>query len=177
MKKKYELFNAVEKGLLVLMFLVLTLVTLLLYDALEASASQKIQSEQTEFSKADIELLERVCMSEAGISSSDEKQAIVTTILNRLRSGIWGNTLEEVIYYPNAYSTQDNGEPTAECHECVMAAINNPCAFPSNMYYFRTDKYHSFGYEYCHIGNTYFSLNDKNATWSDVAFTIEEGGN
>lgn len=104
----------------------------------------------------DIDLMARVVMSEASTLDFDGKHLVAVTMINRLHDGRWGDTIEEVIYYPNAYSTADNGEPTTECYEAVYEAIRNQ-AFPEDLFYFRADKPHDFGYVYAHIGNTYFS--------------------
>ena len=109
------------------------------------------------YTKEEIELMARVVMSESSILPIEGKQAVAQTILNRLESGRWGNTVSEVINYPSAYSTADNGDPSEECYYAVMGAIDYPNAFPTDMYYFRTDYPHSFGYEYLIIGNTYFN--------------------
>ena len=109
------------------------------------------------YSQEEIDLMARVVMSEASILPMDGKQAVAQTILNRLQDGRWGETITEVVYYPNAYSTANNGEPTAECYYAVMGAIEYPSAFPTDMFWFRTDHSHIFGYEYARIGNTYFS--------------------
>lgn len=107
-------------------------------------------------SEEDIALMTRVVMSEVGYKVFDCKQAVAQTIVNRVRDGRWGSTVSEVVYCKDQYSTQDNGEPNAECHDAVMQALTYE-AFPSDMYYFREDHYHTFGYPYIHIGSTYFS--------------------
>ena len=35
-------------------------------------------------------------------------------------------------------------------------------SFPPDMFYFRTEKPHSFGFEYLHIGNTFFNTETQN---------------
>lgn len=109
------------------------------------------------YTQEEIDLMARVVMSEASILPIEGKQAVAQTVLNRLESGHWGDTISEVIYYPYAYSTADNGAPSEDCYYAVMGAIDYPNAFPTDMYYFRTDYPHSFGYEYLIIGNTYFN--------------------
>lgn len=110
------------------------------------------------FTQTEIDLLARMCMSEASILSSDAKQGIVHTALARLHSGEFGNTIEEVINQPSQYSTFDNGAPDADCYEAVKAAIKYyETAFPCDMFYFREGQYHDFGTPYCRIGSTYFS--------------------
>lgn len=114
-------------------------------------------NEEPAISEKDRELMARVVMSEASILPIEGKQAVAQTILNRLADGRWGDTIEEVVNYPNAYSTADNGEPTAECYYAVDGAIEYPETFPTDMYYFRVGHYHSFAEDYTQIGNTYFS--------------------
>lgn len=108
----------------------------------------------------DIDLMARVVMSEASILSYDAKQAIAQTIVNRVRTDFRDfrnqNSVSEVVYHPNAYSTQDNGEPNEDCYRAVEAALMYE-GFPTDMFWFREDHYHNFGTPYCHIGTTYFS--------------------
>ena len=108
----------------------------------------------------DIDLMARVVMSEGSILSNDAKQAIAQTIVNRVRTDYKDfknqNSVSDVIYFPNAYSTQDNGEPDADCYAAVEMALTYE-AFPTDMFWFREDFYHNFGTPYCHIGSTYFS--------------------
>ena len=106
----------------------------------------------------DIALMARVVMSEVGADriDIDVKQAVAQTIVNRVRDGRWGTTVTEVVTYPNAYSTADNGEPTAECWDAVEAALLYE-AFPLDMFYFRENHYHSFGEPYLKLGTTFFS--------------------
>ena len=109
------------------------------------------------YSDAEIDLMARVVMSEASILSIEGKQAVAQTILNRVASVHFPDTIEEVVHQPFQYSTANNGEPTDECYEAVKTAIDYPQAFPEDLYFFRTGHYHSYGIPYMHIGNTYFS--------------------
>lgn len=109
----------------------------------------------------EIDLMARVVMSEASTLSNDAKQAIATTIVNRVRDNTYEfrkqDTVTKVINHKNAYATGNNGEPTQECYDAVFAALTYE-AFPVTMFYFREGKYHSFGKEYANIGTTYFSM-------------------
>jgi len=130
-----------------------------------------VSENEPKISEEDRDLMARVVMSEASILPIEGKQAVAQTILNRLADGRWGDTIEEVVNYPLAYSTADNGEPTAECYYAVDGAIEYPEAFPTNMFYFRSGHYHSFAndslhrlQDYTQIGNTYFSTEVKECT-------------
>lgn len=117
-----------------------------------------------EYEDEQVALLARVIMSEVGLKDPDCMQAVAQTVTNRMRDGRWGYTMAEVVSYPNAYSTQDNGEPTAECYEVARWVLAHPTVFPTNMYYFREGKYHTFGTEYTSIDGTYFSTEGE-PTW------------
>lgn len=111
--------------------------------------------EETELTQYNIELLARVCMSEAGHEPFIGKVAVVTTVLNRCDN--WNKTTEEIVYAPNQYWTGNNGTPTEECFSAVAWAIENRDIFPADMMYFRKNHYHSFGKPYMIIGAHYFS--------------------
>lgn len=107
------------------------------------------------FSEEDIELMERVVMSEASILRPDAKQAITQTIINRVRSKDFPNTVAEVI--DGQYSTVWNGEPGEEEKLAVKYAIECQDAFPIDMFWFRSDHYHEFAKPYIVIQDHYFS--------------------
>lgn len=113
-----------------------------------------------EYTDEEIALMARVVMSEASLLPFDAKEAIAQTIINRVLLDDYSDSVVEVIYEDDQYSTADNGEVTEECFEAVKAAIEYK-PFPMSMYYFRQDHYHSFGYPYTKIGNTYFSTKEK----------------
>ena len=49
------------------------------------------------FSKVDVNLLGSIVQAEAGNQSEEGKQAVAATIINRLNSGQYGNTLQSVL--------------------------------------------------------------------------------
>lgn len=108
------------------------------------------------YSKSDIDLIARVVMSESSILDLDAKQAVAETILNRVESDEFPNTVAGVVYQENAYSTQDNGEVSYDCYLATESAIKFR-AFPKDMYYFRTDHFHNFGTPCVCIDGMYFS--------------------
>lgn len=135
-------------------------------------AFAKWQEEQEEepvylidVTQEDIDLMARVVMSEGSVLDSIGQQMIASTIVYRVMDGRWGNTVSEVVNYPNAYSTQDNGEPTQSCYTAVEYALTYD-AFPHDFLYFKSGKPHSFGFVYAKIGNTYFSTEgDSNESY------------
>lgn len=120
----------------------------------------RVKNEEPELpswvTQEDIDLMARCVMSEASVLPLDGKTAVAATIINRFYSDKFPNNIEAIIMAPKQYSTQDNGDPDAECYEAVDTALRYEC-FPPDMYYFRAGHYHTFGYPYCQIGNTYFS--------------------
>lgn len=134
---------------------------------IENASETKAETDEPQYiiavTEEDIDLMARVVMSEGSILPQDAKQGIAQTIVNRVRSDFkdFANQtcVKDVVYYPNAYSTQNNGNPTDECYRAVYAALMYE-GFPTDMYWFREDHYHDFGTNYCHIGTTYFSQGD-----------------
>lgn len=98
---------------------------------------------------------------EASICSIECQKAVVSVVFNRLNAGKWGDTLEEVIYYPNAFTPSKripSTTPTKSAYQAVDYVLLNGCTVPQEVRYFRTD--HDFrweGYEhYIEIDNVYF---------------------
>ena len=112
----------------------------------------------------ELELMSRVVMSEASTEPYISKVSVAKVMINRVKDGRWGNSMYEVINYPNAFSTADNGDITDECRAAVIQALEGAAAFPEDMLYFRSGHYHDFGFPYMNIGNLYFTtLNDYDA--------------
>lgn len=104
------------------------------------------------------ELLARAVMSEGSSLPMHGKIAIMATIMNRVNSDEYPNTIEEVLY-KTEFSLGDNGDPTEECYRAIDDYV--PEGWPMDMYWFRDTHPHSYGYEYLHIGNMYFNT-EKN---------------
>lgn len=125
------------------------------------SENDKKEEYRIEVTEEDIDLMARVVMSEASTLADDAKQGIATTIVNRVLDDTfefrYQNSVKEVVYHGMAYCTADNGDPDETCYNAVYAALSYDDAFPSDMFWFREDKYHSFAFPYEHIGTTYFS--------------------
>lgn len=110
-------------------------------------------------SEVDIHLMARVVMSESGNQPLEGKIAVAETIVNRVLSDKFPNTVREVVYQPSQYSIADNGKPTEECYEAVYKALTEQ-THPSNMYYFRGGHYHSWATDYIQIKDHYFSVEE-----------------
>ena len=117
------------------------------------------ESDPVLYTDQEIELLARVIMSEGSILPYHGKIAIMATIMNRVKSNAFPNTITEVIYQENQFSTAYNGDPTDECYAAIYDYVES--GWPEDMYYFSSGTPHSFGYTYLHVGNTYFNT-EKN---------------
>lgn len=100
-----------------------------------------------EVTDEDIDLMARVVMSEGSLLCADAKQAIATTIVNRVRDNTYQfrnlNSVKEVVYHGKAYSTADNGEPDETCYAAVEAALTYE-AFEPSMFWFWYGKYPTY---------------------------------
>ena len=123
---------------------------------IEAIVVEEITTEENDglYTPEERELLARVIMSEGGSLPRHGKLAIMATIMSRVNSPKYPNTIEEVLYN-TGFSFSDNGEPNAECYEVIDDYISS--GWPTDLYWFRDTTPHSYGYEYLHIGNMYFN--------------------
>lgn len=113
------------------------------------------------------EMLARLVFLESSVCSDECQRAVASVVFNRLESGKWGDTLEEVIYYPNAFTPADKIStttyPNKSAYDAVDYVINNGPTVPTQVRYFRAD--HDFtwnGYvNYIEIDNVYFGYFTK----------------
>ena len=120
------------------------------------------------------ELLAKLVYCEANTESIECQKAIVSVVFNQLESGIWGYTIEEVIYYKNNYTPAvygllDKAEPTATNYKAVDYVLENGPTLPTYVRYFRAGYHHKWsGYKgYKVIDNTYFGYFEdwENGVW------------
>lgn len=116
----------------------------------------------TEISQEDFELLCRTTFCEAGNQDFETQKMACLTILNRLKSNRFPDTIHDVIYSKNAYevttwSNFNSIEWTEQVEQAVISALqeNN---HPADMFYFRTEHFHTFGESYIKSDDLYFSL-------------------
>lgn len=110
-----------------------------------------------EFNDYDISLIERVTMSESSTQSYECQMAVAQTIINRIHSGRYGDTIESIVYEPNQYSTANNGDPSDSVKQAVQEVLETH-PYPDTMIYFREGFYHKFAFDYEKFGVLYFSL-------------------
>lgn len=108
-----------------------------------------------EINQENRDLIARVVMSEANGEPMVGKVAVVATIFNRAR--IYDQTIAEVIYAPNQYSTANNGKPTEECYEAIDLYCDCPELWPDDLVFFQLNNFSRYGDDYAQIGSHYFS--------------------
>jgi hypothetical protein len=115
-------------------------------------------------SDEEISLIERIVMSEARGESCEAQEAVATVILNRWQEGSFGETISDVCYASGQFAAPWDGEISMSVNLAVKNAIvyyNTYCQdLPTQILYFRSDHYHTFGTPYISMGNLYFSARD-----------------
>ena len=114
------------------------------------------------------DMLCRIVELEAGGESEECRAAVTAVILNRLASGIWGESLSDVLTadqfdtVPFA-DTADVQKSTADVVADVWA---NGCAVPADVLFFRDTYYHTFSgaVDEFAVGAMYFS----SSIWCEV---------
>lgn len=114
-----------------------------------------IEKTYQEFSDDDIALMARIVMNESSICAFDAKELVAITIINRVNSDKFPDTVYDVVHQSGAYSLIENGEVSPECFLAVQSALL--ASYPTDLFYFRDSYYHDFGTPYCHVDNLYFS--------------------
>lgn len=120
----------------------------------------KIKDESKKLNDYDVNLISRVVMAEAEGEPLEGKRYVIDTILNRVDSVHFPNTVEEVIFQKDQFTSVWNGrydrcESNEELNELIQKEYidrtNNDIVF------FTADKYGEYGTPSFYIGNHYFS--------------------
>ena len=111
-------------------------------------------------SNDDIELLALVTMAEAEGESEEGKRMVIDTILNRVDSERFDNTISEVIYAPNQFTSMWNGRidrcyVADDIYQLVIEELTNRTNY--DVLYFTAYQYGAYGTPMFQIGNHYFS--------------------
>lgn len=119
-----------------------------------------VQQEQPLLSKNDVDLIALVTMAEAEGEPEMGKRLVIDTILNRVDSDRFPDTVRDVIYAKNAFECMWNGRVDAcyvkeDIRQLVLEEMQNRTR--NNIHYFRAGHYHNFGTPVINVGNHYFS--------------------
>lgn len=109
-----------------------------------------------EITDNDIYLIASVTTSESGNQCILGQRYVIDTILNRADES--GLSISGVVNSPNQYS-KGRPKPSKEMIELVKQEIE--CRTNDKVFYFRTKRYHSFGYPLIKIQDHYFSSKEK----------------
>ena len=117
---------------------------------------------QLSLTDAEIDLVALVTMAEAEGEPDEGKRLVIDVILNRMGSPRFANTINDVIYAKNAFECMWNGRVNRcyvrdDIRQLVIEELVSRTN--SDVYYFRTNRYHSFGTPVAQVGNHYFSTN------------------
>jgi N-acetylmuramoyl-L-alanine amidase len=107
----------------------------------------------------EIELLALVTMAEAEGESVEGKRLVIDTVLNRVDSPRWPNTISEVIYQPSQFVAMSNGRAercviTDEVRQLVVEELLSRTN--NEVVYFTAGGYGRYGTPLFQVGNHYF---------------------
>lgn len=110
--------------------------------------------------KADFELISLVVMAEAEGEPEEGKRLVIDSILNRVDSDIFPNTVREVIYQPYQFTSMTNGRVDRcyvkkDIYNLVVEEYKN--RYNSEVIFFRTNHYSEYGNPMFKVCCHYFS--------------------
>ena len=108
----------------------------------------------------DAVLIAKLVLAEAEGEPEMGKRLVIDTVLNRLESEDFPNTVYDVVYQPYHYDPAWDGRidlfsELDDAFKLVVDEIQHRTN--SEVLYFRTDKFHEFGTPMEQVGNHYFS--------------------
>lgn len=116
--------------------------------------------ETIQMSDEDIELIALVTMAEAEGESELGKRLVIDTILNRVDSEHFPDTVSDVVYQPNQFSSMWNGR-SDRCYVnddiCELVKEELESRENSDVVFFRTKKYSKYGEPVVQVDHHYFS--------------------
>lgn len=122
--------------------------------------------ESSPFSGEDEYLLAKIAMAEAEGEDVDGKALVILTVLNRVSSNEFPDTIYDVIYEPKQFSPIDNGrfdavEPDGECYEALEMVKDGWDESKGSLYFEsckEADNWHSRNLEYLftHDGHRFY---------------------
>ena len=126
----------------------------------DVSEAEVLTNDTISLSDYEINLISLVTMAEAEGESDEGKRLVIDTILNRVDSQEFPNSVYEVIYQPTQFSSMWNGRINvcyvqSEIRDLVIEELNN--RYNYNVIFFRTKYYSEFGVPMFRVGNHYFS--------------------
>lgn len=119
-----------------------------------------ITSEMDILSQEEIELIALVTMAEAEAEPVEGQRLVIDTILNRVDSPYFPNTVYDVVYQPHQFTSMTNGR-VDRCYirEDLVALVREELdnRYNSEVVFFRTTRYSDYGTPMFQVGDHYFS--------------------
>ena len=113
-----------------------------------------------DLSEDEIELIALVTMAEAEGECEEGKRLVIDTILNRVKSEQFPNTVSGVVYQQNQFSVMWNGR-IDRCYvsEDICRLVREEAILPldTDVLYFTAGGYGAYGTPMFQVGNHYFS--------------------
>lgn len=128
------------------------------YEPIEVEVD--IVIEEPLMSKEDIELIALVTMAEAEGECEEGKRLVIDTILNRVDSTYFPDTIHDVIYQRNAFSSMWNGRvDRCVVLDDIVALVVDELENRTNydVVFFTAGKYGKYGRPLFQVGNHYFA--------------------
>lgn len=119
--------------------------------------------EEAFVSDEDINLIALVTMAEAENECEEGKRLVIDTILNRMDSEEFPDTVSEVIFEPYQFPSMTNGRSErCEVREDIRRLVREELQSRTNYdcIFFRTDCYSDYGTPMFQVENHYFSSYD-----------------
>lgn len=124
---------------------------------------EKVVDTDELLSEDEIELIALVTMAEAEGECEEGKRLVIDTILNRVDSENFPNTIHEVIYQPSQFSSMWNGRiERCEVQEdiCLLVKEELKTRTNSEVMFFTAGEYSVYGKPMFQVENHYFSSYD-----------------
>lgn len=121
---------------------------------------KKSNRKETHLTKKEIKLIALVTMAEAESENEKGKRLVIDTVLNRVDSKNFPNTVQSVIYQKNQFSSMWNGR-ASRCHAqkkiCKLVKEEARKRLNKKVVFFTAGKYGKYGTPMFRVGNHYFS--------------------
>lgn len=124
---------------------------------------ESVEEEEPIIPEEDIELIALVTMAEAEGECEEGKRLVIDTILNRVDSEHFPNTVYDVIYQPSQFSSMWNGRvDRCEVREdiCQLVREELDCRTNYDVIFFTAGEYSAYGVPMFQVENHYFSSYD-----------------
>lgn len=123
-------------------------------------AEEPEEYQETAISEEDIALLALLTMAEAEGEPEEGKRLVIDTVLNRVDSPYFPDTINEVIYQPNQFTSMWNGRADrCEVREdiCQLVCEELESRTDTEVIFFTSVGYSAYGVPMFQLGGHYFS--------------------